>query len=229
MVKHEIGSVVSIDTMRLFEDREEDLMMMAYTPRPKCYGIVKDNRMRYHYSVHWAISGLFNLDDDRLSELNCQSYYHTHIKGVKNKDDDEVDDDTYLMKYFEHNGDKWKLKPCDVSCTRCEEPRVQEVIDLDSDTEEEQLPPRSPRRHCQCLNWKVALPMEQLYHDLSQDYNGDKTNRQKRFICYRWYTRVRHGVLLARDRRRVCPCVEIEIGEHFPETVEEPRVGFIAV
>ena len=145
-----------------------------------------------------------------------------------------------MLKYFNHNGDKWIIKPSDISCRRCEEPQVQvqdnesrEVIEIYSDDEQGQLTiadaPRSPRSRCQCLNWKVALPMEQLYLDLSQDYNGVMTNRQKRFICYRWYTRVRHGVLLARDRMRVCPCVEIEIGENFPETVEEPRVGYIEV
>ena len=36
---------------------------------------------------------------------------------------------------------------------------------------------------------------------------------------------VRHGVLLAKDRRRVCQCVEEEVGNLFPNPDGEKRVG----
>ena len=56
-----------------------------------------------------------------------------------------------------------------------------------------------------CINrcWKIELHIDQLYLDLGASWNDDFSNFKNCFICYRWYTMVRHGVLLSKDRRRV--------------------------
>ena len=53
--------------------------------------------------------------------------------------------------------------------------------------------------------------MKQLFLDLSMPINAHMPNRQKRYVCYRFYTRMRHGVLTAGDRRTLCQCVANEV------------------
>ena len=68
--------------------------------------------------------------------------------------------------------------------------------------------------------------MKQLYFDLELPINEHMTMAQKRFTSYKFYTKVVHGVLTKGDRRRVCGCVDEEIGEKFPREEGVNRVGF---
>ena len=70
------------------------------------------------------------------------------------------------------------------------------------------------------------MSMVYLFMDLHFQSNEDLTNREKRYIRYRWFTRVCHGFLMAGGRRRICPCVETEIKILFPRLPCEERVGF---
>ena len=78
---------------------------------------------------------------------------------------------------------------------------------------------------CRRSQPRVQVPMMQLYHDLLE-YNSHLSNKQKRYQCYRWYSRVVHGYLGSGQRRRVCPCVDKEIHTLFPMDTGEERVGF---
>ena len=52
------------------------------------------------------------------------------------------------------------------------------------------------------------------------------TMAQKRFTCYKFYTKVVHGVLTKWDKRQVYKCVDKEIGYKFPREEGANRVGF---
>ena len=68
--------------------------------------------------------------------------------------------------------------------------------------------------------------MLQFYFDLELEINTHTTMAQKRLACYKFYTKVMHGVLTVGDRRRACQCVDDEIGRKFPRQEGVGRVGF---
>ena len=65
-----------------------------------------------------------------------------------------------------------------------------------------------------------------LYFDLMQDENDNLTNKQNRFICYRWWVRIRYGDLEAGRRKKVHPCIHTEIYATFPVADWDKPVGF---
>ena len=79
---------------------------------------------------------------------------------------------------------------------------------------------------CDRTHWRYQIPMRQLYFDLELPSNQHMTMAQKRFTCYKFYTKVKHGVLTTGDRSRVCACVDEEIGNKFPRQEGVNRVGF---
>ena len=67
-------------------------------------------------------------------------------------------------------------------------------------------------------NKRLRASMKHLYIDLLDENNAHFDNREKRYVCYRYYTFWLNGRLQAGDRRRVCPCVMEEIRLLFPST-----------
>ncbi len=57
-------------------------------------------------------------------------------------------------------------------------------------------------------------------------WGGDITNKQRRFFCYREFTRIFHGILSSGDRRKLPECVEENIRECFPNLNGEAITGF---
>ena len=75
---------------------------------------------------------------------------------------------------------------------------------------------------CQRINWRVRHPMTQLMLDLNARANVNMTNSQRRYACYKWYTRLAHNEILRDiDTRSICPCYEIEINDRFDDTTDD--------
>ena len=207
------GSVVSVYTSFLYCDHYDLITMMAYNIRPKIYGVVNRTYSSGAVSVTWSIDGLLNIEEDDVRDNFHSPYDMSVLEIVRDSTDILIGQDTYLATFFEHNGNEWKTKcimPDD--CDFCEgAPRTI-------------YPPHM--YDCKRMNYRSQLPLMQLYFDLSLEVNNHMTNKQKRFQCYRFYTRLVYRRLGAGVRRRVCPCVQQEISLNFPTAEGEDRVGF---
>ena len=151
---------------------------------------------------------MFNLEMDQDINANYGRQGNGNLTLVRSKFDENVDEDTYIKTFFEHNGDRgWKESAWMIhQCGYCgEEPRS---------------------RICRRMNYRTQMAMMQLYYDLNSLQNNHLTNKQKRYQCYRWYITIVFGHLGAGVRRRVDTCVEKEIRLHFPNPDGEARIGF---
>ena len=155
------------------------------------------------YYMKWAVEGLFNITEVEWQVVNDQLFYPEELELVRSNDDPVVQDDLYLTVFFQHNGDRWQYRVRPTTCN---------------------LPDCSGS--CFRAIRRYRLPMLHLLLDLHSDHNNHLTNRQKRFFCYRFFTRIRYGTLRRGIRRRICNCVDAEIGFLFPRERGEERVGF---
>ena len=79
---------------------------------------------------------------------------------------------------------------------------------------------------CQRSNWRVRHPMTQLMLELKARSNVNMTNSQRRYACYKWYTRLAHNEILRDvDKRSICPCYEIEINDRFEDLSDDTTNG----
>ena len=67
------------------------MSMLGHHIRPFIYGVIHPtseapDNLEY---VQWAIQGLFNIDDDEVSEINCAYKYSSYLGLVRDKDDRE--------------------------------------------------------------------------------------------------------------------------------------------
>ena len=85
-------------TGHLLESQEHMMAMMGHHTRPHSYGIVNFDRYlpRDMYSVTWSIYGLFNMNDDKVSEINSESEYFRYLNLVLNNDDANKGGDSCL-------------------------------------------------------------------------------------------------------------------------------------
>ena len=207
---------VYMATWHLLESKEHMMAMMGHHTRPHVYGAVNFDRDLPHdmYSVTWSIYGLFNMDDAEVSEINSESKYIRYLNLVRKYDDANEGGDAYLKQFFEHDGSKWKLQKIAIACEICNQDEWFYCSRSRTET-------RCRRSHAM-----TQIPMLQLYFDLELEINAHMTMAQKRFTCYKFYTKVVHVVLTVGDRRRVCQCVDEEIGRKFPRQEGVGRVGF---
>ena len=203
------GSVVKIPTAILFEEWAEMLEQLAYNIHPQCYGVVKKYSTRGGYTVHWAIRGMFDLVHDSTDEINEEREYEEIDLTVFRRHDDCTIGDYYLHNYFVWNEElaEWTLDNTPIVCGIC----------MEDSTDE---------RDCVRSNTYLQEPMAHLYFDLLQECNEHLSNKEKRFICYRWWTKVKYGHLGMGNRKPVHPCVQKEITNWFPHAEGEEAVGF---
>ena len=130
---------------------------------------------------------------------------------VQLNDDATIGDD-YLRNFFVWNEelDKWTVDDTPIVCGIC----------MEESTDE---------RDCVRSNIFLQEPMAHLYFDLLQECNENLTNKEKRFICYRWWTRVKYGHLGSGNRKPVHPCVQKEITKYYPHAEREEAVWFRGV
>ena len=208
------GDVVSIPTDHLLENKCNLIAMMGHHTRQRIYGVV--NRDKYQsgdrYSIHWSIHGLFNMDDDEVSEIQSNDTYYVYLKLVRNNDDANEGDDTYLKRYFEHDGSIWKLRTINVACDGC------------GQTQWFYCRRSTKETRCRRAQVLTQIPMLQLYLDLELEINEHMTMAQKRFTCYRFYTKVVENELTFGETRNVSQCVCDEIERRFPR---QDGVGII--
>ena len=57
--------------------------------------------------------------------------------------------------------------------------------------------------------------MQHLYVDMDTA-NPELKNNEKRFACYKYSTQWKHCRLVAKERRKICPCVTQEVRSLFP-------------
>ena len=207
------GSIVKMATDHLFENKTDYLSMMGHHIRPYIYGVIPFNRAAPgpYYYVYWAIEGMFNMNEDEEWEIKDEYTFSGYLNLVKDKDDANEGDDNHIQTFFRHTGEGWILRDPILSCDNCEGEEGNQIVGT---------------RGCMRTRRKYQIPMMQLYFDLELQINSHMTNAQKRFTCYRFYTKVVHGVLISGDRRRVCACVDEEIGRRFPREEGVNRVGF---
>ena len=144
------------------------------------------------------------MDGDEVNENNSQSTYFRYLNLVRNNDDSNEGGDVYLKEFFEHDGSNWKLRKIDIVCGVC--------------GQDEWFYCYMPKQETRCRRSHVMtqIPMLQLYLDLELEINEHMTMAQKRFICYRFYTKVVHGELTFGETRSVSQCVYDEIERRFP-------------
>ena len=200
------GDVVSLPTDHLLESKSNLISMMGHHTRQRIYGVV--NRDPYQsgdtYSIHWSIHGLFNMDDDEVSEIQSKETHFLYLKLVRKNDNADEGDDEYLKKYFEHDGSNWKLRTIDVACDGCGETQWFYCWRSKKET------------RCRRAQVLTQIPMLQLYLDLEMDINEHMTMAQKRFTCFRFYTKVVQNELTFGETRSVSQCVCDEIERRFP-------------
>ena len=211
-----IGDIVAIKTMTLFNNREYMFEMLGYNIRNKVFGVIKNiyHDSSFAYQVDWAIHGLFDISEDVEDEKNGQILERSHLKLVRSKKDDGYKGDSYIEEYFFHDGTHWRLLNLRtkeyITCELCD---GADII-------------MGSRSGCQRSNWKVRHPMTQLMLDLKARANVNMTNAQKKFACYRWYTRLTHnGFLNDVANRSICPCYEIEINDRFEDLSDATMSG----
>lgn len=108
-------------TNRLFEGREDMMSMLGHQMRPFIYGVINpklEAPKNFEY-VQWGIMGLFNIDDDEVTELNCEYKYSSYLELVRDKSDREEGEDEYVKQYFRHDGHQWKIADHILSCDFC--------------------------------------------------------------------------------------------------------------
>ena len=201
---YEVGDIVSLPTGELFAFYFEERETLEYTVRDTIYGVVTNANLSYDlHHVRWAIEGMFNLPQVEWEVLNDQMFFTEELTLVREKNDPEISDDLYIAMFFLHTPTGWRynytIPPCSIS--NC-------------------------NGNCFRTVREYRMPMIHLFMDLHSQSNDELTNREKRYVSYRWFTKIRHGNLRAGDRRRICPCVEAEIGILFPRLPGEERVGF---
>lgn len=198
------GSIMSLATCHLLENHDTMMAMMGHHTCTHIYGVVDFDwyQTSNMYSVTWLIYGLFNMSDDKVSEINPESKYFWYLNLVRKNDDANKGDDAYVKQYFQHDDTKWKLRNIAITCDIC---------NCNKWFFESRRETQCRRSHIQ-----IHLPMLQLYFDLELEINEYMSMAQKRHTCYKFYTKVVHGVLTVGDRRRVCSCVDDEIGRKFP-------------
>ena len=203
----EKGDIVGMPLRVLLDDyQEERLEERTHHPfnhREMIYGCVSVANNRGQFFIRWNVEGIFKIDEDTARDMNSVIFDEDDLILIRCKDDPEVDQDPQIGLFFSHNGDRWVLTEPENLCA---------PIDCTS--------------NCSMLNRRYKYPMKQLFLDLSMPINGHMSNRQKRFVCYRFYTKMRHGILRAGDRRALYPCVENEVELWFPPPFGEERVGF---
>ena len=134
----------------------------------------------------------------------------SHLKLVRSKKDDEYRGDSYIEEYFFYDGKHWRLLNLRtkqyMACELCDS---EDII-------------MGTTSGCQRSNWRVRHPMTQLMLDLKAKTNVNMTNLQRKYACYRWYTRLAHNVIL-RDvaTRSICPCYEIDINDRFEDLSDD--------
>ena len=154
--------------------------------------------------MEWAIEGYMGMTDAKVEVCNQQLLDESDIDLVRSKDDGEINGDVYLRILFEHDAENgWTIRTTFFSCAY-----------------------GGCSGHCGRMVRRYRMPMIHLFMDLLMPPNASLMNRSKRFICYRFYTLIRHGRLSAGDRRRICRCVSMEIEEMFPRPVGVRGVGF---
>jgi len=187
--------------------------MLSFNVRPKIYGLVRDEYLEDMAYIRWAIDGLFNMEEEDVSDTITSPVYLSSLQIVRDSTDHLLLDDTYLDTFFEYVGTEWQIRSVMPSyCEFC------------NGVPRNVFPPH--RYSCRRMNYRSQLPLIQLYFDLRSDNNNHLSNRQKRYQCYRYYISLVYKTLGARVRKRVCPCVEAEIGFNFPNPDGEERVGF---
>ena len=192
------GDVVAIPLEYIFYNFFEERENLRYQPRSLVYGVVSLANNRDRYIIKWGIEGLFNISDGECETLEDQFYSDYQLSLIRAKDDDDDEGDPYLQIFFRHNGRRWKIRRPNLTCdySTCS-------------------------GNCGISTRVYRMPMLQLYIDLHLEENNHLSNRQKRYISYRWYTRIRHGVLTTGDRRACCQCVVKEIENLFPRPAGE--------
>ena len=204
----EIGSIVSIPTKILFEELSDMIDSLVYKVRPIICGVVTDiNGKNKTYAINWAINGLFDMSVDIINNKNMNAYEKVSLSLVLTKEYANIGGDQYLNTFFEHNNLKngWELKSRQIICRYCHD-----------------LP--TGFAGCQRENIAIQEPMTHLYLDLLNTINEDIDVDKKRVYCTKWYMRIKYGVPTDGYRRKICPCIGIEINRHFP--IEENKVGY---
>ena len=144
------------------------------------------------------------MTDAEVQLCNHQLFDDTDINLVRSSEDGAVNGDVYLRLLIEHSVKTgWSNRTTFMSC----------AYDGCSG-------------RCGRLVKRYLMPMTHLLMDLLMPPNASFMNRSKRFICYRFYTLIRHGRLSAGERRQICRCVTMEIEEMFPRPVGVRGVGF---
>ena len=201
------GDIVSIPFSLLFDDYQDELDVerenFPFNYRELVYGVVSVGNTRGQYFVRWNVEGIFGIQEDEAQHINNIIYDEVDLELVRCKDDRETDQDPQIGLFFDHDGEMWHLVPPEDLCD-----------------------PFTCTGRCKMQRRKYKFAIKQLFLHLSLPRNAHMQNRQKRFVCYRYYTRIRYGVLRSGDRRALCPCVEREIELWFPPPFGERRVGF---
>ena len=208
-----IGDVVAIKTMTLFNNRKYMFEMLCYNIRGSVFGVIKNiyhDSSYFSYQVDWAIHGLFDISEEFEDTKNSVILERSHLKLVRSNKDYEYRGDSYIEEYFFHDGKHWRLLNLRtkqyMACELCD---CEDII-------------MGTTTGCQRSNWRVRHPMTQLMLDLNARANVNMTNSQRRYACYKWYTRLAHNEILRDiDTRSICPCYEIEINDRFDDTTDD--------
>ena len=158
-----------------------------------------------------SITGLLNMDSDGVCRINIRRQSTIYLSLVRNKDDKDEGDGEYVKQWFRHTGKKWQLYELRMECEYCD----------CTEQDDNGLICRCNRTRC-CYK----LPTRHLFFDLKLPSNEHITMAKRRFSCYKFYTKFVHGVLTNGNTRRVCACVDEEIGNKPPRQEGVNRVGF---
>jgi len=74
--------------------------MLSFNVRPKIYGLVRDECLEDMTYIRWAIDGLFNMNEEDVSDMNNPPVYLSSLQIVRDSTDHILLDDTYLDTFF---------------------------------------------------------------------------------------------------------------------------------